>query len=472
MGYYKSYGTGYTSGYKSSWGWEDSYFGGYFTVLDRYPRVKVNSKIEFKIKDDKKSQLGSWSHEKLVKLFLHRVSELELEKLLIKGITKKEERWKNYLGEDRVEEFLEIHKDSIKACIDRIVKTKDEFCNLISYFEKTLLITSLRIPMEFEDKTQDELGKLIRVVAAKPKIQDALSGEYKYRTAIYMAEDDIPYEKNPNISSHAAKLSALLDIDYDPKSDRVCNLRAGKLDTNKLVEAACGNPNVYYQEVEDQATKPFSVCILGDESGSMGGNKVELQRDVIKILWETFRQVLPPEKIFVYGHTSEEFNSAEDLPPIKNEDGEDVDEDDDGDDPDNYYERPIVRVYNEPSSLNFEETIEYMTRSNHENNYDGPAIEVVYERVRQMTDENILFISLSDGQPSGENYGGKPAIADMKKIIERCRRDKFVTAGIGIMDSTVAQIYPNHVILKNLDQATVAASISRLLNHVVKTEFQ
>jgi len=458
---YKGYSGGY--GYSSSWGWEDSYFGGYYSVLDRYPRLKVSSKIDFNIKDSKASQVGSYTHEKLVKIFLHRVNELGIQNKLITGITRKSETTRNFLGIKEEKEFLEISESAIDSCVKRIVEAKDEFCNLIDYFAPTLKLTSLRIPLEFEDD-ESQMMELLTVKPSNPIIMDALSGDHKLNAVVYLSEENKnTYRRDSMITSHANKLAAMLDISYDPKSDRVNNLRAGKLDGNKLVEASCGNPNIYYQTVENQSTKPFSICILGDESGSMSGDKLRLQRDVIKILWECFRQVLPPEKIFVYGHTSEMYDPSTKL----SEENSDLDDDD----PD-WKERPVIHVYNEPSSLTFEDAIEYMTSVSTENNYDGPAIEIAYERVRQATDDNILFISLSDGQPHGVSYGGKPAKTDMKRIIEKLRRDKFVTAGIGIQDTTVKEMYPNYVVLYDLSSENVAANISRLLNHIVKTEFQ
>lgn len=430
--------------WKSSWGWEDSYFGGYYNVLERYPEVKVNSKVDWQMRDGTKNKLSYYSYNKLIKLFLHRVTERKLQTRLITGMTKKSEETKSWFGSKEPKEFLELNAKSIEICIRNIGDSKDEFSNLIEYFKQVIIDTSFRIPLEFQDATRTTLEILFTVKASKKVTVNGISA-LKTGAVISIPLDSEKYPKSPELTGLANKLVAMLDIEYDPKSDRVNNLRAGKLDTNKLVEASCGNPNIYYQIVEDQTTKPFSVCILCDESGSMGGSKIDLQGKLIKILWETFSQILPPSKIYIYGHTTATGVSGKEV--------------------------PMINIYNEPSSLKFEETILRMGRTLR-NNMDGPAIEIIHERVRNMTDENILFISLSDGQPSANEYGGSRAIAEMKKIIEMCRRDKFVTAGIGIYDSTVKTIYPNYVILNSLDTTQVAANISRLLNHVVKTEFQ
>jgi len=98
------------------------------------------------------------------------------------------------------------------------------------------------------------------------------------------------------------------------------------------------------------------------------------------------------------------------------------------------------------------------------------VIESVYEKVRSITSDNIIFISMSDGQPSGQNYGGTAAIHDMKKIIEKCKRDGFVTVGIGIQHVGVKEIYNYYTIVNDMTQ--MVKQVSLLINKVVKTEFQ
>jgi nitric oxide reductase activation protein len=93
----------------------------------------------------------------------------------------------------------------------------------------------------------------------------------------------------------------------------------------------------------------------------------------------------------------------------------------------------------------------------------------VYEKVRSFTDDNIIFISISDGEPSGKAYGGQSAIDDMKRIIEKCKRDGFVTIGVGL-EYNVKNIYNYHTVVT--DNNKLVEQVSTIINKVVKTEFQ
>ena len=244
-----------------------------------------------------------------------------------------------------------------------------------------------------------------------------------------------------SIIDNAEALLNLLDISFENTSDIVKNLRIGKLDIAKIAEVPAGNIAVYKQEIEDQATRPFSIVILCDESGSMRGeDKIEAQYEIVRTMYLCFSQILPQDKIFVYGHTG--------------------------------YEAPELFVYQDPFNLDFEKTIVTMINGSRDNqsNYDGIIIEEVYNNVRSFTSDRIIFIVLSDGQPAGRNYGGFADIEKMKQIIEKCKRDEFVTVGVGIQYFSIKGLYQYNTVVNDL--SLMPKQVSNLLNTVVKTEFQ
>jgi len=250
----------------------------------------------------------------------------------------------------------------------------------------------------------------------------------------------------------ADNLLKMLDISFDPANEIVKNLRLGKLDVAKIAEVPAGNISIYKQDVENQTTKPFSIVMLCDESGSMGcgdhygsngkgdviGDKLYCQYRIVKQLYLAFSDILPQEKIHVYGHTGSS--------------------------------TPDLFVYQDAYRPNFTRTIDNMLDHYHSSNYDGPIIEEVYNQVRKSTNDRIIFIVLSDGQPAGRDYGGAPDILKMKQIIEKCKRDEFVTVGVGIQYFTQKDLYQYSTVITNLDD--MAKKVSHIVNHVVKTEFQ
>lgn len=281
-----------------------------------------------------------------------------------------------------------------------------------------------------------------------------VTGDFKKSTQWKMMPKSLKCKYTKEEELNAARLLAQMDISFDPDSDKVSSLKMGKLDAKKLAECQAGNFHIYYTEQENQATRPFSVCMLMDESGSMHDGydpsmpnhyrgKQSHQMSIIKTLWKAFSSILPPDKIFVYGHSS----------------GSNGDR-----------EFPHLRIYNDKYNHCFEETINGQIRNSWSGNYDGPAIESVYEKVREVTNDNIIFICISDGLPCASGYGGTSAVEEMKKVIEKCKRDGFVTIGVGVYLGAIKEIYQYHTVIEDLDQ--MVKQVSTLVNTVVKTEFQ
>jgi hypothetical protein len=234
-------------------------------------------------------------------------------------------------------------------------------------------------------------------------------------------------------------LIKLLDISFDPKSDDVKNLRIGKLDTSKIAEIPAGNMSVYKQTVEEQDTKPFSVCILADMSGSMGqGSRIQSQHHILNNLYLAMSQILPPDKLYIYGHSGE-------------------------------YSPEIYTFYS-PHDPEYEKNIRFYNQVSWQQNYDGPVIEAIHKKVRETNDDRIIFISLSDGEPCGNSYGGQAHNEELKRILERARRDEFVTVGIGIEADHVGTLYTYSKCVWDLK--LLPKEVSSIVNQVVRVEFQ
>jgi hypothetical protein len=242
----------------------------------------------------------------------------------------------------------------------------------------------------------------------------------------------------PEEIRNAEMLVKMLDIDFEPKSDVVKSLRVGKLDASKIAEVPAGNVSIYKQTVEEQDTRPFSVCILGDLSGSMSGDRVNMQFSVMNSLFLAMSEILPPDKLFIYGHSGE-FT-------------------------------PKIYTFYSPYEPDYEKRISQYYGIQLRQNYDGPVIEAIHKKIRGITDDRIIFIVLSDGEPAGNNYGSSKDIEDLKRILERCRRDEFVTVGVGIESFHVDNLYTYSKVVKNL--RLMAKEVSALINRVVRTEFK
>ena len=300
--------------------------------------------------------------------------------------------------------------------------------------------------IDFESK--EEMKEFIKQVQARlnnemKKVSDKaiqrrgwgnLSGALRETNFIEVEKEKEPYTLTQKVSRGAQRLDRLLDITFDYDKDVVKSLRLGKLDVSKIAEVPAGNLSVYQREMENQTTKPFSVCLLVDESGSMSGDNIKMARDVTKMIHLCLSNVLPPDKLFIYGHTT---------------DWDDMD-------------AAVVRTYQTPYCRDFEKRIDNMHADC--SNLDTQVIEKVHEKVRGFTNDRIIMLVISDGRPCDYNE------EKHKQVCERAKRDEFVIGGIFIGYPGIEDMYNYNVQIDDVKKGP--EKVSQLLNKIVKTEFQ
>jgi hypothetical protein len=505
------YGYGSWDSWGSSWGsgkgkgsvsgWEKSHFGGYNRVLSDYPYIKIDFELDIKAGKKIGEDLGSWMGDKLIKLYILKAKELgRIEHLQTEVV----ERMK----------FLQLKKYVVaklnnESVFSHICGTYTELAPMFEHYKEGIFESTLEMEIkddeegkggkgekgegeeeEGEGKGQGEGegegegeekssqgnpnqgsgeegdgdsdspgngtdqptsgGKTIQqymneIGESKPyTVQNSLSDYSEKPKFVSFAqrikEDEAtPYRFSAGEMKDAEALVKLLDIDFDPKSDEVKNLKLGKLDVSKIAEVPAGNVSVYKQIVEEQDTKPFSVCILADMSGSMGnGNRIASQRHILNSLYLAMSQILPPDKLYIYGHSGEY--------------------------------TPEIYTFYSPYDPDYERNIKYYRQIHWCQNYDGPVIEAIHKKIRENSEDRIIFISLSDGEPAGNNYGGRKDNEELKRILERARRDSFVTVGIGIEAGHVSSLYTYAKPVWDL--TTLPKDVAGIINQVVRAEFK
>lgn len=457
---------------KSSSSWETSYYGGYTGLIYDHPEVKLSWEVELEIPG---TELGFYTKRKLLEIFLMKVKDHGLVNLLVKNATETTKKG-FFFGKDK--KYMIANKDQQKKVLELIINKEPEYSSLFVHYQKTILNSDVMVEiLDPEEKGGSSgggkgSGEGRPKGSGKPSAGDEEEGEedeaemnarieYQRQYMKRMLEETVKKEKwspskissftgksvwlypkgapktlyLPEEESLANSLVKMLDITFDPQQDRINSLRTGKLDTRKVAEVIPGNLNVYYKVEEDQTTKPFSVVILADESGSMRG-KMGKTRSLVKILYLAFSQILPKNKLYVLGHSGPDY--------------------------------PEIFVYQDPYHDNFEESIE--TMAGKQENYDGPVIEEIHKKIREYTEDNIIFIVLSDGAPAGDGYGSVGDVKDLKRIVEKCRRDGFVTVGVGIEYDT-SHLYDYNCVVSSMSNDMVKRT-SFIINKVVKTEFQ
>ena len=525
---YGNYGS-WGGKYKSTSGWEKSHFGGFNRILSDYPFIKLGYEVDIKPGEKISKELGSWLGEKLIKLYILKLKELDL----IKYLKSEEVERESFFGKTKRYSVISLHNESI---LDAVCSTYTEFAPLFEHFKGDIFESS--IEMEITDKDQegdgeggdgekgeegeneekkdgqgqgqgeedqesdekkdgegqgggdqesdekkdgegqgqgggdqdsDEKKDVQGEVEGKPGNSKKSSKTCKGKTITdYINEinESKPFNRNSDLSEFGEKpifspfdkkrdlgkatftpkekqdaemLIKLLDINFDPKSDVVKNLKLGTLDTSKIAEVPAGNISVYKQTLEEQDTKPFSVCVLADMSGSMGnGSRIPSQLHILNTLYLALSQILPVDKLYIYGHSG------------------------------SY--TPEIYTFYSPYDTEYEKNIKYYQKVDWAQNYDGPVIESIHKKVRETNDDRIIFISLSDGDPCGNNYGSDGDVQDLKRILERARRDEFVTVGIGIESDHVNRLYSYSKAVWDL--GLLPKEVSSIINQVVRSEFK
>ena len=501
MAGYKQWGDwgSWGGGYKSTSGWEKSHFGGFTRVLNDYPYIKIDFDLDVKASGEAASELGTWQAEKLIKLYILKAKE----KGLIEKFTSKVIERPSFFG-TVIKKYSVVSLNNL-AILSTICTSYPEMAPMFEHYKDSILSSTIEMeiqepepkkdkgdkgkgegegegqpqgekeeegegddegqgegecdgedekesesgsPAEGKQTPKGKSGKSIQdlmgeINESKPwSVADrsltAFSEKPKF-TAFGKKDSISSYQFNAEEKRDSELLIKLLDINFDPKSDEVKNLKLGKLDTSKIAEVPAGNLSIYKQRVEEQDTKPFSVCILADMSGSMGhGGRIPAQRHIMNTLYLAMSQILPPDKLYIYGHSGD-------------------------------YTPEIFTFYS-PYDTDYEKNIQFYHDVHWCQNYDGPVIEAIHKKVRETNDDRIIFISLSDGQPSGNSYGGHEHNEELKRILERARRDEFVTVGIGIQADHVTELYTYSKVVNDLK--LLPKEVSSIINQVVRAEFQ
>lgn len=435
------------SNYKSTSGWEKSHFGGFSRVISDYPYIQLDYELDVKPGAEAAKELGSWQSENLIKLYILKANEIKLIDRFPSKIIQKP----SFFGTTMKKYMIVSLND--EEILDIICEKNPEIAPMFEHYKISILSSTIEmeipepkpgsgIPKGKSGKTAQELMKGIK--ESKPWSPSKSLSDYKEKPKFVPFDMKVKAKQNSYRFTESEKKDAdmlvkLLDISFDPKSDEVKNLKLGKLDTSKIAEVPAGNISVYKQTVEEQNTKPFSVCILADMSGSMGnGNRIPAQHHILNTLYLAMSQILPPDKLFIYGHSGSAY--------------------------------PIIYTFYSPHDTEYEKNIKFYNMVSFAENYDGPVIEAIHKKIRETNDDRIIFISLSDGEPGGYGYGGKAHNEELKRILERARRDEFVTIGIGIEADHVGKLYTYSKCVWNL--GLLPKEVSSIVNQVVRTEFQ
>lgn len=373
-------------------------------------------------------------------------------------------RFPGLIEEEVLEEYSEVYKEvqekitpypenlkdicSVSESIFKIIKEKKlsdidpaELKKILFLINDTESITSIMYGVDLDSGRKIDKSKVSGLLSSK----DSLTMKILEGTVERGDSDKVFFEKPKGdrndylrdvraVQKYVPRLKKILtgtDKNYD---FNIQGCRSGILDTTKLAEAYQGVPQVYLRQGHVRTNKS-TICVLIDESGSMGGKKEILARQAAILLNETFGKSLGVD-LYIYGHTA-------DIGSI------------------GYIN---LSVYREGSHYNPKFSLSKSCAKSQ--NRDGDAILEVAKRVRKFTKENCIMFVISDGSPCANGYGGIPAIKDTAAKVKEAEK-----LGFGIIQISINAVYRVEDMFDTyIDIGYNLEEMPKLLNEIVKTK--
>lgn len=373
-------------------------------------------------------------------------------------------RFPGLIEEEVLEEYSEVYKEvqekitpypenlkdicSVSESIFKIIKEKKlsdidpaELKKILFLINDTESITSIMYGVDLDSGRKIDKSKVSRLLSSK----DSLTMKILEGTVERGDSDKVFFEKPKGdrndylrdvraVQKYVPRLKKILtgtDKNYD---FNIQGCRSGILDTTKLAEAYQGVPQVYLRQGHVRTNKS-TICVLIDESGSMGGKKEILARQAAILLNETFGKSLGVD-LYIYGHTA-------DIGSI------------------GYIN---LSVYREGSHYNPKFSLSKSCAKSQ--NRDGDAILEVAKRVRKFTKENCIMFVISDGSPCASGYGGILAIKDTAAKVKEAEK-----LGFGIIQISIDAVYRVEDMFDTyIDIGYNLEEMPKLLNEIVKTK--
>jgi hypothetical protein len=327
-------------------------------------------------------------------------------------------------------ESREINKEviNIDSVIDKLTgrgRTESE--------EKGLSrdITDALKDMEDSDFSETEMPKSLIYKKAK-KIEWRRSLSNKFMQEGYAKEKRL-------VKTQINKLKKKIDLYGNRQKLTIRNQKRGRLDKRLLHKIPMGMTDLFRADIVNE-DKPLDICLLVDESGSMGSYTMRHARMSAIALKEALADN-PKINLWVYGHTADQA----------------------------YNKETNMTEYWSPTMKDRPFAMGGMKAK--AENRDGNAIIASAERVNSETDNSgqRLMIVMSDGSPSAENYRGWDAIKHTAKCVKHVETKGWSVIQVGFdgcREYVMKEQFTNYIRVENTDN--LGDSLSKIIRKVVR----
>lgn len=226
--------------------------------------------------------------------------------------------------------------------------------------------------------------------------------------------------------------------------------RSGRLHSAGLHRIMTGDDRLFRRKMENNS-KDTAVCLLVDNSGSMGGKPMKLAMEAAFALSMTLERVRIAHECIGFTTTEEpggyKFSrEAEDeAHRIGMRNGW------------TRYEplyMPIYKGYEERLTPAVKKRLVHaaIVQRFLRNNVDGECVEIATQRLVRRRETRKVLIVLSDGSPACATRQSMNLNAHLHRAVAAATKAKIDVVGIGIMDHSVRTFYPKHLVINKVEE--------------------
>jgi len=220
------------------------------------------------------------------------------------------------------------------------------------------------------------------------------------------------------------------------------NQKRGRIDKRLLHRIPMDRVDIFKNSIVKE-DKPLDVCLLVDESGSMGGSSIENARRACISVMEALKDN-DMLNLWVMGHTADGWNWHSE-PRTTN-----------------------MTIYHSPRMKDRPFACGSMQARCE--NRDGNAILAAAQKVRDETDaplSNKLMITFSDGSPAAIGYGGMKGIEHVRKVVNGLESKGWGIIQVGFGGAHYQErMFNNHIYVNDI--SNIADKVSKIIRKVIK----
>ena len=320
---------------------------------------------------------------------------------------------------------------SMRVADEIVSKLTGEDSSTDSYLDSTLM--EKMTELEETDYEELDIDKALAISSSQRKITWQKAKNTSYYTDAYKMSKD-------RVKKQISKLKKKIQLYGNMEKFTIRNQKRGKIDKRMLHRIPSGRMDLFKTEITKE-DKPLDICLLVDESGSMGSYTMGKARDAAISLKEALADN-DQLNLWVYGHSADEAKRG----------NTDMIE----------YWSPTMK--DRPMAMGG-------MRARYENR-DGNAIIASAQRVKTESDQpsaKKLMIVLSDGEPSADCYRGDVAISHTRKCVKNIESKGWNVIQVGFAGSrkyTMERMFSNWVYVDDTDK--LGDKVSKIMRKVLK----